>query len=666
MDTSALARLERELSLANNWFVSSKAMPHLERAVALLPLVEDITDPTGQHKGRVLRAQVLFQMAYQMKYKRNIPAALEYFRESLAVFEQLDDTEGQSQVHDALGVLFQAIGEPALAVQEFERALQLIATDPASHRELNTYFGCHLAGAFAHLGKINEAKRIIEDRAPFTPDDLMRIAVQRARIAAIELDTGTAIRLLHEADSAGKPVCTPWERLTVLTPLARYQLAANHSVAARATGDTCAQLARTLGDEAAEGNCLCLSAQARLELGGSGHAERDLLRALSIARENGYMGLARELGDECSMVVISGKLKDLYRAQGHTHEALEMTTLWAAFKDTLHAMEGREDVMRLRIRQQLLTDSLAKAQTIYLARQAFEENLAKERTQRNWIAAGSAVALMFLAVLAWSYARRRRHEQELAKLQMARMEQEKVIGELRVREQVERDMHDDLGAGLNALRLRTALIQRDEIDPAKRRQLALLTEQADELMGNMRQILWALNTEETDLPGTLDHCLRYARTYLTENELRITITVTGTLPNIPLSPSQRRNLFLLVKEALHNIVKHAQASEVELVCRWNGTLHLMIQDNGLGTMNNGSGRGLNNMRKRAGELGGSVEFVTSNGWCVNFELPLRNGNERAIAMVAQRNDLRPDGAEAHTNGTGGGRADHQGDPGAVA
>src|SRR5690606_31924174 len=94
-------------------------------------------------------------------------------------------------------------------------------------------------------------------------------------------------------------------------------------------------------------------------------------------------------------------------------------------------------------------------------------------------------------------------------------------------------------------------------------------------------------------------------------------------PPIMLTSQQRRNLFLVLKEALHNAVKHAGATEVRVAFHWSDGLHMRIQDDGCGaTGTSAGGRGLGNMRKRMEEIGGRIAFDGTNGMRVEAVLPL--------------------------------------------
>ncbi|HOY29784.1 MAG TPA: ATP-binding protein, partial [Flavobacteriales bacterium] len=78
---------------------------------------------------------------------------------------------------------------------------------------------------------------------------------------------------------------------------------------------------------------------------------------------------------------------------------------------------------------------------------------------------------------------------------------------------------------------------------------------------------------------------------------------------------QRRNLFLITKEALHNVVKHAQARQVKLVLRWKEGLSLEVHDNGKGLApdRKRTGHGLANMGKRAQQVGATFHISSEPG-----------------------------------------------------
>lgn len=243
-----------------------------------------------------------------------------------------------------------------------------------------------------------------------------------------------------------------------------------------------------------------------------------------------------------------------------------------------------------------------------------------------WFATSVALAGVLLAwLLIRAYVGRRlRHQRE-------RFERERAV--LRERERIASDMHDDLGAGLSALKLRSEMALRVEQDPAKRHQLASMASGAGELIGSMRQIIWAMNADQVSLEDLVVYATSYARQYCEQNGLRLELQLDEAWPSVRLSAEQRRNVFLILKEALHNVVKHAQAGEVRISMRWHQGLLMRVSDNGKGApaaAERGSGNGLRNMRKRAAAIGGELDIRSEEGTVIELRVPL-HANEGSIA-----------------------------------
>jgi two-component system, NarL family, sensor kinase len=205
-----------------------------------------------------------------------------------------------------------------------------------------------------------------------------------------------------------------------------------------------------------------------------------------------------------------------------------------------------------------------------------------------------------------------------------------------VREQVGRDIHDDMGAGLSALKLRSEMALEMEPDPAKRLHFADQATIADELMGSMRQIIWAMNGEQSNVEDLVLYTTAYARNYCAGNNLELDVVHSGPWPVVELSAEQRRNLFLVVKEALHNMVKHAGADRANLRMEWADGLTVEVADNGKGlslASDKSKGNGLQNIEKRVTMLGGDLTIDGTHGTRIRFHVPL-TVSERNKSSVA--------------------------------
>ena len=269
------------------------------------------------------------------------------------------------------------------------------------------------------------------------------------------------------------------------------------------------------------------------------------------------------------------------------------------------------------------------------------EDLAREHDRLLMIAASSVGSLLVLSILFVLFRSRQRAKARLSELEVLRLQNEHTIAELRVREEVGRDMHDDLGAGLSALKLRSEMALRKESDPSKQKMLKQLANTSGELIVSMRQIIWTLNDDQRALADLLAYMGNYIRTYLSDQELSFELITPEHIPEVTLSAQARRNLLLVVKEALHNVVKHAQATHVTVVISCSEAMSISIIDNGIGLQRNadlGVGNGLRNMARRMEVLGGSfgiegqADEGTGTQLLMLFPLPTNKGS---IAPVAR-------------------------------
>ena len=129
----------------------------------------------------------------------------------------------------------------------------------------------------------------------------------------------------------------------------------------------------------------------------------------------------------------------------------------------------------------------------------------------------------------------------------------------------------------------------------------------------------------------INYACKYAQEYLALAGLRYRAEVPAQLPAIPIPPEVRHNVFLAFKEAVNNVVKHAQASEVWIRLRLqSGNFALSIEDNGrgLGGLDANAAQtrnGLRNMRKRMEDIGGQFEAgsASERGTVVCLTVPIK-------------------------------------------
>lgn len=210
---------------------------------------------------------------------------------------------------------------------------------------------------------------------------------------------------------------------------------------------------------------------------------------------------------------------------------------------------------------------------------------------------------------------------------MERLRQQATLDRERMR--IARDMHDDLGTSLTQISLLADLAGR-KAAPEAAASLAHISRIACDTVAAFDEIVWAVNPEH----DTLQHLLGYLALSASETLASLGIECRLDIPShVPprIAPAEfRRGVLLIVKEAVTNIVRHAEARQVAICWRVAGErLTITITDDGQGTSSAGSARprpalGLDNMHRRAEELGGgcTVTVGPTGGTQVTLDLPL--------------------------------------------
>jgi signal transduction histidine kinase len=208
-------------------------------------------------------------------------------------------------------------------------------------------------------------------------------------------------------------------------------------------------------------------------------------------------------------------------------------------------------------------------------------------------------------------------------IQRRLLEKQQAIEQERTR--IAADMHDDLGAGLTKIKYITEnILEKTFFEETVRPDLEKLKDFSSELVESMGEIIWATSEKNNLLSNTLYYLRSYAVNYCEEHDIDCYFEIPENFTDRNVSGNIRRNIFLLLKESLHNIVKHAKARTVTIKVATKEKLELVIKDDGKGFSENRDtkGNGLINMKKRVQELNGSVLFENDNGAMVIIILPL--------------------------------------------
>jgi signal transduction histidine kinase len=225
--------------------------------------------------------------------------------------------------------------------------------------------------------------------------------------------------------------------------------------------------------------------------------------------------------------------------------------------------------------------------------------------------------------------------QRRMKRQLAEIERQQALERERAR--IARDLHDDIGAGLTEIAMKSSMVRRDlEKAPIAetRRQMERICQSAIELTRSVDEIVWAVNPANDTLSHFVNYLTQTTEQFLDATGLRVRLDIPIELPNIELSGKMRHLVFLAVREALNNVVKHAGAGLVRLELKLTeGTLRIAVEDDGRGfdpgqTLPPGIHQGLAGMHRRLEEIGGQFQVAShpGKGTRLEFTVPLpQNG-----------------------------------------
>ncbi len=192
----------------------------------------------------------------------------------------------------------------------------------------------------------------------------------------------------------------------------------------------------------------------------------------------------------------------------------------------------------------------------------------------------------------------------------------------RVRTRIATDLHDDIGSSLSQIAIR-------HVDPAHPHLAEPLTDIAGisrELVDSMSDIVWAIDPERDHLDDLVHRMRRFASDVLSPRDIRLGFQAPAGEQDLQMGADLRRQIFLIFKETVHNVLRHSGATEVSIDFQVeHGWFYVKVADNGRGfdIVRDYDGHGLRSMRERAQNVGGGVEIQsTSAGTTVSLQVPV--------------------------------------------
>lgn len=185
----------------------------------------------------------------------------------------------------------------------------------------------------------------------------------------------------------------------------------------------------------------------------------------------------------------------------------------------------------------------------------------------------------------------------------------------RMRNSIARDLHDDIGSALSSINIMSKVALQDVQPEAAQENFKRIGDQSSKVMESMSDIVWSINPENDSVEKLISKMREFAVEILEPTNVQLDFHTLEHL-SFTFDASQRKNLFLIYKEAINNAAKYSNCKTVQVLILSEGKqLTLSIKDDGVGfdVDKVKRGNGLNNMTQRASALNGNLQIHSQVG-----------------------------------------------------
>ncbi len=293
-----------------------------------------------------------------------------------------------------------------------------------------------------------------------------------------------------------------------------------------------------------------------------------------------------------------GNIKRAYEYQSKSKELY--TSIYKESKDAL--------ITELLIRYNL---KKAEQKAKLLHEQNVIDNLKiiKQKQQAMWLSLAIVLLVIIIVLVFYIF-----HIRQIHKVQQTR-------------QRISSDLHDDLGSSLSAITMLSQVVRRHLTDKQDINTLEKISKSAQDALEKISEIVWSLNPKNDSLASLISYIRKYTAEYFEYSAIECRITLPQNVPPITISGEQRRNIFLVVKESMHNVIKHSNATSVDMnIALSENQLTISIHDNGNGinfSQCNTYRNGLLNMELRMKESGGSFSIENQLGTTVQLSIKIK-------------------------------------------
>ena len=308
---------------------------------------------------------------------------------------------------------------------------------------------------------------------------------------------------------------------------------------------------------------------------------------------------------------IAGTLSALYAETGNYEKAFLFLQQLNVAKDTIDNRKQNEQLQALQ--EQYIASQREKEIALLNATNNLQQ---KEIERKNLITILLVVIFGALVVSGFVIWNRYTLKQQLKEVQL--------------RNKIAADLHDDVGATLSSIKMYSEIIKSKgkDLQTEQDHLLNKIINNSSESIESMSDIVWMVKPGNDKFSSLNNRIKHFAEEICSSNNIALNTNFQPELAQLTLPMDMRRDVYLLIKEAVNNAAKYAHATQIDIVITINNdTLQITVSDNGKGfdTSANVQGNGLSNMQARAAKYGGNctIDSRSGMGTSVYVQMPVK-------------------------------------------
>ena len=311
-------------------------------------------------------------------------------------------------------------------------------------------------------------------------------------------------------------------------------------------------------------------------------------------------------------------LSDIYKKLNNADSALYYYEQYSLVKDSVHSIKVQQSIAALNIEFET-----EKNQNQILQQRAQLAKKDLEVRRKNTFIFGSLGLALILGLLSYLlYNQQKMKNRQLQKegelkTALAKIETQNKLQEQRLR--ISRDLHDNIGAQLTFIisSIDNLKFRFTDISDTLGDKLSSISNFTSQTIYELRDTIWAMNKESItfeDLQIRIANFIEHAKNASEKTEFSFNIDESVNKTHV-FSSVEGMNIYRIIQEAVNNALKYASADEIEVnISKTQGQYQIEINDNGVGFNIDAIelGNGMNNMKKRANEIGGTLQIKSAN------------------------------------------------------